>query len=350
VVPLFIIAAALTACATSSGTSAAQGQGTRTASADDLPQWYLNPQDVYPDEQYLTSVGTGDTRRDAEQQAMAGLSQIFEAEIEVDSRTRERYSEIMTAQGTLSESEVELAQTTNIRSDQTLLNVQFGEAAVDDVGRVHVIAYIQRLPTARVYQDLIETNGAQVRSFLDQADESGGLIRRYSYVSAAAVVAQNNEVLRDQLRIISPGFSEMVDLPYDPDTVIRRRADLASQMVVSVSIGGDPDGRLAAVVREALSEERFPISSEDPVLQVAGEMSLSEEEGNPDFETVRWLLQLDMTGPDGSTLVAVEEQGRASGVSLDAARAFAYQDMEEIVGRELVGSMREYFDGVVLGD
>ena len=340
----FVLMAILSGCVTS------PGSGTSSSAGQDMPDWFLNPQAVYADETFLTAIGTGDTRRDAEQQALAGLSQIFEARIQVDSRTSERYSEIMSAQGNVSESQVRLAQNTNVQSNQTLLNVQFGEAAVDDMGRVHVIAYIERIPTGRVYMDLIETNGRQVNRFLDEADASSGLVRRYSYTSAAAVVASSNEVLRDQLRIISPGFSQMVSLSYDPDTVLQRRADLASSMRASVDITGDQGGRIAGLVREALSEERFPIDNAEPVLRISGAMRIEDGEANNDFQSVRWTLTLDMTGPNGSTLVTFDDQSRASGISREAAVAFAYQDMEEAVEDEFIGALRGYFDGIVLGN
>ncbi len=328
--------------------SGSGGDGRSVARAGDLPQWYLNPQDVYPSETFLTSIGSGDSRRDAEQQALAGLSQIFEAEISVDSRTSERYSELMTAQGSVSENEVRLAQDTSVRSNQTLLNVQYGEAAVDEMGRVHVIAYIERLPTGRVYADLIEKNGDQVESFLQEAASSDDLVREYAYTSAAAVVSSTNEVLRDQLRIIAPGFGEIVSLPYDPDEVLQRRADLASQMQTSVDVDGDETDRIAGVVRAALSEERFPLGASDPVFRVTGQMRIADGEVNEDFQSVRWTLTLDFAGPDGDTLVTFDQQSRASGVSREAAVSFAYNDMEEAVAQGFVGAIRRYFDGVVL--
>lgn len=333
------------------GSCVSGGGGGETRSAvraGDLPEWYLNPQNVYPSEVFLTAIGTGDTRRDAEQQALAGLSQIFEAEISVDSRTSERYSELMTAQGAVTESELRLAQDTNVRSNQTLLNVQYGEAAVDEASQVHVIAYIERIPTGRVYADLIETNGEQVESFLQEAAESDGLVREYAYTSAAAVVSSTNEVLRDQLRIIAPGFSEIVSLPYDPDQVLQRRADIAAQMRTSISVDGDESDRISGVVRSALSEERFPVGDSDPVFRVTGSMRLDEGEVNDDFQSVRWTLTLDFTGPDGNTLVTFDEQSRASGVSQEAAVSFAYTDMEEAVEQGFVGAIRRYFDGLVL--
>lgn len=326
------------------------GTGSPAARGQQLPEWYLNPSAVYPDAVYLTAVGTGDTRRDAEQQALAGLSQIFEADIEVDMTTRERYREIMSAQGNLSETEVELAQTTNVRSAQTLLNVQMGEAAVDDSGRVHAIAYIERIPTGRLYMDLIEKNGDQVARFLNEAEQSDNRIREYAYVSAATVVATGNELLRDQLRIIAPAMGQVIQLPYVYEDVLRERADLASQMRVAVAIDNDEGDRVGGVVRQALGAERFPVASENPVLRVIGRVGVEPVELSPDFESVRWILNLALSGVDGVTLISYDDQGRASAVTTESAIAFAYRDIEAAVQQNFVVRLRRYFDSLVLGD
>ncbi len=315
----------------------------------DYPEWFLNPQSVYPDDTYLTAIGTGDSRRGAEEQALSGLSQIFEARISVDSRQSERYRELMSSQGTMSETEIRLAQDSSVKSNQTLLNVQFGEAAVDETGRVHVIAYLERLPTARVYRDLIGRNGQQVGRFLNEADGSDDIIRRYAYVSAATVIAERNEILLDQLNIIAPGMGQTVQLPYVYDRVVQRKADLSANMTVSVSVDGDSQGRIVAILRQALSEERLPMVENNAVLSVAGAVRIEPIASNPDFESVRWTLRLEMTTRDGRSLVNFDEENRASGISEEAARAFAYRDIETAVSRKFVAAMRSYFDGMVLG-
>ncbi|MFP4210569.1 MAG: LPP20 family lipoprotein [Alkalispirochaeta sp.] len=342
---LLLIAGCASTPVVSNGGGGTPGSATATA---EYPEWYLNPQSVYPDDEFLTAVGTGDTRRDAEQQALSGISQTFEAQVSVDSRTSERYRELMSAEGTMSETEIRLAEDTSVESNQTLLNVQYGEAAVDEQGRVHVIAYLERLPTSQVYRDLITRNGRQVDRFLTEAEESDGIIREYAYTSAAAVVASSNEVLIDQLNIIVPGMARTVQLPYVFDDVIQRRADIASRMGVSVSVAGDTDGRVTSILRQALSDERFPLVDSGSTLSVEGVISINEIPSNADFQSVRWTVSLGMIGPDGRSLVNYDEENRASGISQEAARAFAYQDIEEAVSRDFVSAMRGYFDGLVL--
>ena len=91
----------LVGCGSSPSPAAQASRG-----GSDLPDWYLNPGEVYPDGTYLVSVGTGDTRRAAEQQAMAGLAQSFEASIQVDVTTQERYRDLVTALPTVTDGHI----------------------------------------------------------------------------------------------------------------------------------------------------------------------------------------------------------------------------------------------------
>ena len=344
VLSLFVLLLVLNSCTTSGG-----GVGGTSSSGASMPAWFLDPASVYPDTTYMTAIGTGDTRRAAEQSAMAGLSQIFESQISVDVNTAERYRDLVSASGSVSESELMLAQSTSVQSNQTLLNVQFGEAAVDTEGRVHVIAYIDRMATGRIYQDLISKNGEFVTDYLQDYRRAADPIRRYAYISAAAVVAQSNALLLDQLRIISQTFYAMTDIPYEQRQVLQEKVDTASIMTIKIDVEGDAGGRIEGAVREALSEERFPTA--DPALiTIRGEVSIEPIELNPKYKSVRWYLNLDFIGPDGSALVSYDNQARASAVTDESARAFAYDDINKAVRQEFVGSIRGYFDGLVLGN
>lgn len=338
------IAGAVLGCASAPAATGAGGSAGRVAE----PAWYSNPASVYPDNLYISAVGSGSSRRNAEADALGALSQVFRAEVTVDQSMQERYRELAGASGTLSQTEIEMTQSIDIRSSQTLLNVQYGDSFTDERGRVHVIGYIERAPTARVYSELIAKNGAQVASFTAQARAGTDLLRRYAYLSAAAVVATNNEVLRDQLRIISPAAGLAVRVPYNYDQLLQERADVAAQVTTSIALEGDAGGRIDGAVRRALSQERFPVAASG-VLAVRGQVRMESVDLNPQFKTVRWHLNLQLVDPNGVTLVTMDRQERASGINDDAARAFAYNDITKAIEADFVAEIRRYFDRLVLG-
>jgi hypothetical protein len=337
-----LAAVIVAACAT----APSSGGAPRTAGGEPVPEWFEDPKSVYPDDEYLSAIGSGDTRRGAEQDALSSLSQIFEARVSVDQRTSERYRELARESGTLTESDIQLATTVNVQSDQRLVNVQYGESFTDDQGRVHVIAYMDRLETGTVYRNLIQKNAGQIDRFLTEAEQTDGIIRRFAFISAAHLVAQNNRALIDQLQIISTPLARTLELPYDEQRVAERRAEIASQMAYRIEISGGAASRVAEVVGEALSQEGFVVSDSGPLL-VRGSGELEPSEGGR-YEEVRWYLNLEFVGPEGAVLVAYSQQDRASGVSQDAARSFAFSDMEEVAKEEFVGQIIDYFDGLVI--
>lgn len=336
--PVVMIAAML-ALMTGWATSAASG-----TDVNGYPSWYLDPHSVYPREQYLAAVGSGDTRSDAEQQAMAGLAQLFKATVKVDVQTQKLYREVITAQGTLTDEEMEFVNATDIQASEELLNVQFGEAAVDARGMVHTIAYLERFGTGRLYLDIIQKNSSQVQSLLRQARSTADPVDRYALISAASAVAAGNEVLIDQLRIISPTMLMTASPGYDYPDLLQQRAEAASGMRASITFSGNYQDRITGVVAEALTREGFQISEESPVLLLAGDFTASAVELNPDFKTVRWTLAIEASRPDGTGIVAYSTQGRVSGITEDAAASLAYQDIKKVVDREFMEELRAFIN------
>lgn len=359
VVPALLLPLFLTGCVTTETPEGGDEAGDE-AGSEEIPSWYLNPDEKYPEDRYMTAVGSGETRRAAEEQAYAGLSQAFEIDIRVDSTTQERYREIMTEEGNMTESEVELSQTVEVQSGQELLNVRTAEAAVDDRGRVRTIAYIERQPTGNIYAELIRENDEQISSLVNEADEADDPVRRYAYLNSAAVVARNNELLLEQLRIISPAIRNTIDISYDPNDLVSRRADAAQEIRVAVDLEVEADGggdgesnetsRVETALREAISAERFVMDEQDPVLRLSADVEMRPIELNPDFETVRWVLDLELRREGGASIVSQGENGRVSANTIESARAMAYSDIQNLLEEEFSSRLSGYFDSLVLGD
>ena len=315
----------------------------------DYPAWYLDPDSVYPKQNYLAAVGSGDTRRDAEEQALTVLAQLFKTRVEVDYQVQERYQEIITATGVLTKEEMELSKKSSFKSDEELLNVRFGEAAVDTQGQVYTIAYLDRIETGKIYLNIIRKNSAGIERLIAQAAHTSDILDRHAAISAAVVIAAGNEVLAEQLQIISPSMMMMATSGYNYQQLLAQQAELITQLRVKLSLSGDYYGRLSGVVAQALSVEGYLISSESAVMVVSGELKLVPVVLNPEFKTVRWILILTASKPDGTIIAAYDSQGRASGITDDAAASFAYQDIRTVIETEFMQKIRTTIDQKVFG-
>lgn len=331
---------------------ASPGSGTQSSAGSNnggLPAWFFDPGSVYPPETYIVGIGSGDTRSDAEDEALGALAQVFSVEINVDRRTEERYRDIVSGGSTLSEQEQILAQRTDIRAAQTLLNVQFDDVAIDDRGVVHVIAVLERVPTGRVYADIVSANAERIVDLRQVGTNDADPVRRFAFLSAAEVVATNNERLQQQMRIIAPNMLASMTLGYEYAEIQRLRADAVQQLDVAIQIDGDQDGRVASAVAQALSSERFPISDGAGFLQADGTVRIQPPDESGQFTVVRWSLSLSLVDQNGNALVAYDLQDRATGVSAEAALGFVYLDIEEAVRTQFANRVRAFFDGLALG-
>ena len=144
------------------------------------PAWLLNPYNLYSEAEYLAVIGEGDTRRDAESSAAGSLSRIFETNVQVDSVAIQRYNEIAKDGGYQIENEKSITETVSLQSQQTLINVQYGDTYLNDTGRYYIIAYINRNLTAQIYREKINKNSEAVMNFLNSSNEASGILRKFA--------------------------------------------------------------------------------------------------------------------------------------------------------------------------
>jgi hypothetical protein len=312
------------------------------------PAWLDDPQSLYPATMYLSALGEGDTRKDAETEATANLSRIFESKVSVDENVQARVYELEQGGSTTSSTETELQRSIGVQSNQTLVNVQMGESYLDSRGRYHVIAFIERLKTGEIYAGKVEENSKMVVFWLDKGKKATDPIAVYAYRNAAAMMTRVNDVLISQLAVISPESREFVELPYDPVKVRSDAADAARALTVSVTLTGDDDGKLAEIVRGALAEQGFAVSEKN-VLAISGEVGFENVDiKNPQgTKFLRWTLSMDMKNISNVTLFSIYEKGREGHVNIDEAKARCYRTMESKIKSEFIRKLNGYFDSFV---
>ena len=312
----------------------------------ETPSWVSNPREKYPDSDYLVAVGSGDTRRDAEEAAASSLSMIFESAIKAENTLVERYKELSSAAGESLEKQSESGKNITISSNQTLYNIQYGEGYTDEKGTTYVVAYLERSPTAEIYKTKIGVNAGQIRYYLDRSGSSPTVPLKYAYLNAAAVIGKINRSLRDQLVIILPGENEKLALGYDDNALMTAWAAMTKKVVFSVAVGGEAGGKVADFIKKSLSAQGFVVGG-DPVFSLKGESSIENVYLQSPQKFVRWTYTLQLSGEAGETLATLTENGREGHVTQEEARARAYRTMGEKIGLSLPRELARYFDGLV---
>ncbi|QEN09500.1 hypothetical protein EXM22_16490 [Oceanispirochaeta crateris] len=335
IITAIILTGLLISCATGGS-----GSGGRK-----IPDWVNDKHSVYPDDKYLVEIGEGTSLKSAKQNGQTSLARIFRTTIKVDSTVSTRYKDLSDGK-TILESQMETTSDESITqlSDETLINVHFGESWTSSEGRVYVVAYIDRMETANIYRQRIDQDATRANLFISQSEGQEDLLRRYGFLDAAIVMDRSIQALREQLEIIYQPFARAVLLPYSPEELRSLHADTAENMVFMIRVDGDENGKVGDVVAQVLNNRGFSVSAETARLSVTGRIAMEEVLLNNDYKNLRWNLFMEMRNEKGDMVVTMDEQQRETAISLQEAEARAYRSMEKVLNEKFIGALESYFD------
>lgn len=310
------------------------------------PGWVDDKYSIYPEKKYMVEIGQGASLKDAKRNAAASLAQIFKTSIKVETTVQTRYKELASEGNVQSSEETNYDENITQLADQELVNVNFGESWTNDLGQVHVLAYIDREKTAQIYRGRIMENDQTVASFLTRSKDQSSIIRKYAFLDAAYVVAQANDNLKKQLEIINLPMSRTVMLSYSLDEIRLDRIEAARAMTFRQNVTGDNEGRIAALVSDELTSMGFSV---DPlgVLSVTGSLSFEKVELDNKYENMKYYLELNVSDEQGIPVVSLEENERISATSVSDVKNRAYVEIEKVIKKELTDQLIAYFDGFV---
>jgi hypothetical protein len=340
----------ISACATqpSRPGPSSSGSGEKKGAAEEKPEWVTNPESRYPDDQYLSAVGIGDTANEAKAQAVSQLSQIFEVKVKSTFEGVEKYKEIIENDKKVQTSE-EIAVTEEVRleSDQSLINVQYSDVYVGEDARNYAVAYIDRDKTADIYESRIDTFFDRVENFLSQAQSADRTSYRYVYLKNAILADQSATAFLNQLSIIKNERYSAIRYPYNRDRIYNRFDEVSEKMIFSVSVENDDNGKIASILKQLLSENNFKIADEG-LYQAAGTIRFEEMPTDKnDYYVLKWYLSLDVIDDTGKVVITLDEQKRETAISEAAARSFSYAGIEEVVENKFILSFLEYLNNMV---
>lgn len=268
-----------------------------TAKKNKAPDWINNPQKEYKEAYYLSAVGSGDTKKAAEKDAFSNLSRIFEAEIKSDQTLVQKFEETTVGDKTSLSAEEKMRNLTQIQSEQTLKNVKIGETYFDpNSGEYYVIAYLKRSETEDIYHNEIQDNNRKIDQFYAEYQNNTSKLDKLTYLSDAIELAEANEILNAQLRIISPSHST-ASLPIPLEKLVSERNTFAKTIHVVVSSTGDYKSYLDDYLKEVFNNFGFSVfdSAFDPEyvdFTIKSSLLISEIDLERDEEFVRWELSI----------------------------------------------------------
>jgi hypothetical protein len=305
------------------------------------PPWMLDLKQSYPESKYLAAVGSGDSRRDAESDASGSLALIFKATVKIDSNAQRRYMQIVSENKTLSQNETSIAQNVDLQSNAQFLNLRFSDPYTDPKGKVSVVAYLERDPTAALYRTIIQKNIDLTDKLSARAEQEKGILYKFALLDSAVQVSLHSDLLLGQLQIISAPAAKLLAMQVDSADLAAKRDDAAKNITYKLSIDGDEDGKIGAIVDGALSGLKLARQS-DGALAITGSWATEPVAVNPTFKSLHWSLKLALSDESGTAIATYFKEYRENAISDEQAKAFAFRSVDKMVRADFVKAITDY--------
>ena len=286
---------------------------------DRLPEWVHEPHSSFPESMYLVGIGTGDTRSDAENNAIGSIAKIFQAKVNVDETLLEQYLE--TNESTQFTSH--MLNKTRVASQQQIKNIKIAESFFyEDEGLYYVLAYLDRMETEELYRTDIESNHAKVTDYYKNFQKSHDKLVQYAFLQKAIDLMHINEILQAQYNIINV-TGEAIEPPVSLSELEKQRLALLNRISVVLSVSGDQQQEITTYLKETIGKTGFKIVESDADFSFNSQFELTPADLNRDNITgYNWRLSIEVHDyVNQFTLKTFTLKNRTMGISKDQAIA-----------------------------
>jgi len=193
--------------------------------------------------------------------------------------------------------EEKMRNLTQIQSEQTLKNVKIGDSYFDpNSGEYYVIAYLNRSETEDIYHSEIMQNTQKIDQYYSQYEGGTSKLDKLKYLSNAIELAEQNEILNAQLRIISPSHAG-IELKQPLEKLVAERNTFAKTIHVIVIGSGKYNDYLEDYLKEVFNNFGFMVyasaADADYIdFRIESSLSISKIDLDRDEKFVRWELSI----------------------------------------------------------
>ncbi len=338
---IFIILIFLVSCATGGNNSGL------SKTDSNVPKWMTNIEADFPDSKYLAAVGSGDSRRRAQEDAAAFLAQQFSVNVRVDTVAQQKYAELVKEDKSYKESETTLSHTIGTQANEEFINLKFSDPYTDNTGTAYIVAYLERQSTALVYRDIIKKDLAKAEEYYSRADSVNSSLRRYAFYDAAYTMGLNAERMIGQLRIIYLPIVPSLEMDLNLKKFADARDKEAVKLSCQISITGDKDGKIAAIIKDIMQTQSISYNPNGK-MAVKGSWSLESVDLNPKFKSIRWRADISFFDETGTTIATFYKEMRENGITENEAIAFSYREVQKQMSKEFTQNIQSYLTKLVV--
>ncbi|HET6371100.1 MAG TPA: LPP20 family lipoprotein, partial [Nitrospiria bacterium] len=224
--------------------------------AEKRPAWIDGEASFYSEQEYLTGVGYGNSRKDAEDQAYAAIAKIFRAQVQAQTREAEEFRQ-GEGQGKVDvQRTIDIGQIIEVSTQKALENVRIAEHWEEPTTHVHyALATLSRAQATSSLTEKIDGLDRSIREALQQADASSEPLPHLRALRRAKNALLLREVYNTDLRIVHRS-GKGIDPPVS-SSALQEKIDrfMSENLRLSVTASGPEAGPIQTALTVGLTRQ-----------------------------------------------------------------------------------------------
>jgi len=245
-----------------------------------VPSWYPDPEFQYPKSRFISAIGEGKSRTDAETAALAGVSLFFNTRAEVRNEVIREFNEAVINDTTDFSKKTYINENAVIRSEEEFLGVRFAQPYYEEKRQIWAaLAYIDKAEASRTYESKITINMASINAMAEDAAQTTEPFYASGLLFRALRIADITQEYIKTAAVIDPSstarYSNNLNQIQNIRSQYRKKRDGLTFSINSNDT--DSTGRIERKLQELLEANGCAVTVRNPLYEVSVRLNMTEE-------------------------------------------------------------------------
>ena len=293
------------------------------------PAWISDAKKVYDASKYEFAVGSGNSEKEAENNAFTSLSRVFGMTVKMDTKAQQRF--IQNSKG--AEKDSTLEDNTLVEAQHDLINVRIAESYYDSKKKkYYALAVMNKKETVPLIVNKVKENLETIKNYINKSNNEKDLLRKFSLLDMAYIVSLKNDSFLQQLMILDSSVNvEIEDNLKSP--VIKDKLDDVSQNITFAVNTGEFSSSVKLVIEQMISDLKLKMSSSNPTYTFKENISYDGNDTGYGMYVLNYTLLLELVDYNGVRITSFSFKGKEVGANEENAK--------KVVATKLAKSIKE---------
>jgi hypothetical protein len=316
--------------------------------------WVDGTSKAYPATRYLTGIGEGTDRGQAEDDARAEIAKVFESHINTNTKVQQEYLKVVSQGRNREESRVNVQDMVQVSSQKVLSGIQIAEVYKQTHPKelFYALAVFDRQQAMPMLTDKIKTLDQEIKILMDESSKETKNLQKIKILTSALQKQLLRQTHEAELAVVNPS-GKGLPAPIGFEEINRSLTDiLTKKFRIYVAVSGDRAGEVKKSLSEGLTREGFVLTNDGKHASVAvkGQVTIKPlDHGDKKWKYVRWQTAFDLVNQSDQTVFGtLNNSGREGHLSTEQAILRSVMKIKKELLPQVSKDVRGYIFGRAL--